>query len=134
MGQVGLIARGQVLPGHDQPGERAAVKDPHLFWLRAGGLFAFAGLWDAWHGDGKPLLTCCIVTTEANDLVKPVHDRMPVMLDRGDFDRWRAPGAAMPDLVKLLRPYPADRMEAVAVGPAVNKVANDGPVCGEPTA
>lgn len=51
--------------------------------MLGGGLFAFAGLWDAWHGaDGPPLLTCCIVTTEANDLVKPLHDRMPVILDR----------------------------------------------------
>lgn len=108
-------------------------KDPHHFQLRGGGLFALAGLWDAWHGGGPPL-TCCVVTTEANDLVKPLHDRMPVTPDRGNFGHRLSPDAGVPDWVKLPHPYPADRMEAVAVGPSVYSVKSDGPACIEPAA
>lgn len=59
---------------------------------------------------------------------------MPVILDCADFDCWLEPDTAVSELVKFLHPYPAGRMEAVAVGPAVNRVANDGPECVAPAA
>src|SRR5262249_38541600 len=61
------------------------------FSLKGGRPFGFAGLWDLWRGDGKPLLSCCLVTTVANDLVKPVHDRMPVILPRAGYGEWLDP-------------------------------------------
>ena len=53
--------------------------------------FAFAGLWDRWEEPSGPVETCCILTTEANDLVRPAHDRMPVMLERPYFEQWLDP-------------------------------------------
>src|SRR5262245_37129944 len=60
-------------------------KRPCHFALASGRPFAFAGLWDVWRGDGKPLLTCCLITTDANELVRPVHDRMPVILPHENY-------------------------------------------------
>jgi putative SOS response-associated peptidase YedK len=91
--------------------------------------FAFAGLWDVWRGEGKPLVTCCLITTHANDLVQPVHDRMPVIVPRESYDEWLDPETPEARLVCLLRPYPADQMQAVEVGPSVNSPKNDGPEC-----
>jgi putative SOS response-associated peptidase YedK len=62
----------------------AGKKDLQHFTMRDGRLLAFTGLWDLWKGDGRPLLTCCLITTHANDLVSPVHDRMgTAFLGRG---------------------------------------------------
>jgi putative SOS response-associated peptidase YedK len=99
------------------------------FALKSGGPFAFAGLWDVWRGDGKPLLTGCLITTHANDLVRPIHDRMPVIVPPGSYGEWLDPGTTEARLVSLLKPYPADEMRVVEVGPAVNSPKNDGPEC-----
>ena len=103
----------------------AKSKLPWHFRLRDGEPYGFAGLWTD-DADGEP--TCAIVTTEANALVAPVHDRMPVILlpeAEGDWlDREERGRAA---LLGLLRPYPADRMEAYPVSAAVSSVANDSP-------
>lgn len=85
-------------------GGRRAVK----IALKSSELFAFAGLWDAWQdpGGGPELLTCTIVTCPANELVAPIHDRMPVILRPEDEERWLLPtpeGAPAP--LELLRPY-----------------------------
>src|SRR5262245_18530832 len=80
-------------------------------------------------GSEKPLLTCCLITTHANDLVKRVHDRMPVILPRESYGEWLDPEPPEARLVCLLRPYPADEMRVVEVGPAVNSPKNDGPEC-----
>jgi putative SOS response-associated peptidase YedK len=114
--------------------ERRAVegrKRPCHFTMRDGRPFGLAGLWDAWRGDGndKPLLTCRLITTRANDLVSPVHDRMPVILPPASFAAWLDPETPEARLVCLLRPYPADEMTVTEVGPAVNSPWNDGPVC-----
>jgi putative SOS response-associated peptidase YedK len=102
---------------------------PCHFTMKSGGPFAFAGLWDVWRGDGKPLLTCCLITTHANDLVRPVHDRMPVILARESYAEWLSPETPEARLVCLLRPYPADGMRVTKVGPAVHSPRNDGPEC-----
>jgi putative SOS response-associated peptidase YedK len=94
------------------------------------GLFAFAGLWETWHGEDQPLDTFTIITTEANELVRPVHDRMPVALHKENFPAWLDVNDG--DVMSLLRPYPADEMTAVEVDTWVNDVRHEGPRCIEP--
>jgi putative SOS response-associated peptidase YedK len=113
----------------------AKKKQPYHIRLRDESVFTFAGLWECWHPpEGEPVETCTIVTTEANDLVRPLHDRMPVILDGGDRDAWLAPDAEAVLLQPLLRPFPAELMEAVAVSTLVNSPKNDLPECLEPLA
>lgn len=104
------------------------------FRMNSGLVFAFAGLWDVWRGEAKPLLTCCLITTHANDLVRPVHDRMPVIMPRESYGEWLDPGTSEGRLLSLLKPYPADEMTVAEVGPAVNSPKNDGPECIAPAA
>ena len=107
------------------------AKQPHFFQLRGGRPFAFAGLWEAWRRpDNAPLETCTLLTTEANELVRPIHDRMPVILPRTAYDAWLDPAVASPDtLAPLLAPYPSGEMEARAVSPFVNSPTHDSPEC-----
>ncbi|PYS89593.1 MAG: hypothetical protein DMF64_17335 [Acidobacteria bacterium] len=108
-------------------------KQPLYFHLRDGEPFAIAGLWERWEGDGGPLETCTLLTTEANDLIAPYHDRMPVILKPEDYDRWLDAGARQAEILRpLLRPYPQEEMNAYAVSPLVNSPSNDGPRCIEP--
>jgi putative SOS response-associated peptidase YedK len=104
--------------------------------MRDGRLFAFAGLWDEWRSDGneKPLLSCCLITTHANELVSPVHNRMPVVVPRESYAEWLHAETPEARLVCFLRPFPADEMRMVDVGPAVNSPKNDGPECVAPAA
>lgn len=106
----------------------------HWIRRRDGRPFAMAGLWERWRGpDGAlapPLETCTIVTTDANEVVAPIHDRMPVLLDLDDVGRWLDPHAPAP--AALLRPCPAALLESVPVGPYVNDVRHEGPRCLEP--
>jgi putative SOS response-associated peptidase YedK len=85
--------------------------------------FAFAGLWESWRGagDGPPLESCAILTTEANELTAKVHNRMPVILDPADHVEWLA-GSQIP-----LVPFPANRMTARRVSTYVNNARNEGP-------
>jgi putative SOS response-associated peptidase YedK len=83
--------------------------------MKGGGVFAFAGLWDVWEGDGARLGTCCFLTTTPNELVQPIHARMPVILPPAAYAAWLDPGTPVPELKALLRPYPAGEMEATAV-------------------
>jgi putative SOS response-associated peptidase YedK len=107
----------------------------HHFRMKGGGVFAFAGIWDVWRADGSPpLFTCAIITVPANDLVRPFHDRMPAVVPPEQFDTWLGFDTPEKDLLAALAPFPAGRMEAVRVGPAVNKVQNDTPACLEPAA
>jgi putative SOS response-associated peptidase YedK len=88
--------------------------------------FAFAGLWERWRQpDGPVVRSCTIVTCPPNALVAEVHNRMPVILAAEDHDRWLDP--AQGDGKALLRPCPAEWLEAVAVSPRVNSPANDDP-------
>ena len=106
----------------------AAGKQPWFFRLADDEPFAFAGLWETWsHGDGPPLETCCLLTTDANTVVGAVHDRMPVILPPADHGRWLDPATDAKRLHALLRPYPADAMTALAVSPQVNSPRHEGP-------
>ena len=96
---------------------------------------AFAGVWDVWRAEGQPpVLTCAIITVAANDLVRPFHDRMPAVIDPKNYDLWMGFNAPEKELLGVLAPLPAEQLEVVKVGPAVNKVANDTPECVAPAA
>jgi putative SOS response-associated peptidase YedK len=111
-------------------------KQPFYIRMRDGLPFAFAGLWEHWEGpQGDALETCTILTTEPSELVRPVHDRMPVILDPQDWDLWLDPTMHEPErLQSLLRPYPAEKMIAFPVGQTVNNPANDHEECIAPLA
>jgi putative SOS response-associated peptidase YedK len=103
--------------------------------LQGGKLFAFAGLWERRSPpDGEAIECCTILTTDANKLTKPVHNRMPVIMDPADFGQWLDPSERPAVLQELLRPYPAEAMEAYPVSPYVNNARNRGPQCVEPLA
>jgi putative SOS response-associated peptidase YedK len=109
-------------------------KQPHFFHLQEDQPFAFAGLWEQWESPQNEILeTCTILTTEANEVLRPVHNRMPVILHSDDYDRWLDPSVDMASkLLPLLRPYPADEMASYAVSKVVNRVSSDRPECIEP--
>lgn len=98
-------------------------KQPMLIRLRSGEPFAFAGLWEIWRSPDGPLETCAIVTTEPNAVTAPIHNRMPVILDPDDYNRWLDP--SRPGGEELLRPCPAEWLEAYPVSPKVNSPRND---------
>jgi putative SOS response-associated peptidase YedK len=105
-------------------------KKPLFFRLKDGGIMALAGIWDVWPGPTEKLFTCAIVTTTANSLVEPVHDRMPVILPPESWDAWLNPNESDPaKLLPLLQPFPADRLEVVSVSPVVNNSRHEGPDC-----
>jgi putative SOS response-associated peptidase YedK len=91
-------------------------------------LFAFAGIWAEAPGrNGTPVVSCAIVTCEPNELMRPIHDRMPVILDPGAEGEWLSASAETDDLLALLRPAPEDALQVREVTDAVNDVRNDGP-------
>jgi putative SOS response-associated peptidase YedK len=102
--------------------------------LRNQKLFAFAGLYEEWHGpNGETMESCAIVTTQANELMRPLHERMPVILKPQDYDAWlSSKNEDLEVLSKLLVAYPADEMLAAPVGEFVNAVNNEGGKCLEP--
>ena len=116
--------------------KHGATKTPLFFHLKPERPFGFAGLYETWTPPlGEPLVTCTIITSEPNELVRPVHDRMPVILPKNAEDFWLDP--AVNDhtrLLDLLRPYPAEEMDAYPVSNLVNSVKNDSPECIEPAA
>ncbi len=97
-------------------------KIPYYFRLHKHKPFAFAGLFDHWQSpeQAEPLTTCTIITTTANELVQPVHERMPVILSKAALNDWLQSDAPKEALLDLLKPYPAAAMEAYAVSKRVN--------------
>lgn len=108
-----------------QPGTKTKV--PHFIHMKDRRPFAFAGLWDNWTSpDGSQVRSCTIVTTEPNELMAALHNRMPVILQPADYERWLDPAPQTPDnLNPLLKPFPADAMSAYPVSTLVNSPAND---------
>jgi len=102
-------------------------KRPVRYALEDGSPFGFAGLWTSWRDpeSGESLRTCTIITTDANALVAPVHDRMPVILPRDVEDAWLDRDVPVDAALALLQPYPADDMTAADASMLVNSVAND---------
>ena len=104
-------------------------KTPFFIHMKDREPFAFAGLWDSWNSpDGSQVKTCTIITTEPNELMSLLHNRMPVILHPRDYEKWLNPSPQTPDqLMPLLKPFPASEMDAYPVTPLVNKPANDIP-------
>ena len=102
-------------------------KQPWHITLKDGKPFGFAGLWERWREptQGEVIETTTIVTGDANELVAPIHNRMPVIIDEADHDVWLDPVTPRERLLALLRRYPADRMHAFPVSTRVNSVRND---------
>ena len=113
--------------------KRENGKTPHYFQLKDGGPFAFAGLWERWAKGEKPIESCTLLTTEANDVVSLVHDRMPIILEPKNYGGWLDPQRQrLEDVSAILRPFPAERMVAYPVGRWVNDPRHDDPRCVEP--
>jgi putative SOS response-associated peptidase YedK len=110
------------------------TKIPLLIQLKSKHPFGFAGLYESWTSPlGESVSTCTIITTEPNDIVRPIHDRMPVILPQDVEDFWL--DSAIEDnrrLLELLLPYSADEMEAYPVSSLVNSVKTDSIACIEP--
>lgn len=107
-------------------------KQPYYFRLSDERPFAMAGLWEVWDasGSGPRLESCTIITTDANELTRPIHERMPVILPPAAYDTWLAP--EMPPaatLRDLLRPYDSAAMRVDPVGTHVNNPRHDDPQC-----
>ena len=94
------------------------------------GLWAYAGLWEAWHdADGVLLETFTILTTTANDVVRPIHDRMPLILSPADFELWLAPQTDSEELQRLVTAPVSTPMKVRPVSSYVNDVRHQGPEC-----
>lgn len=110
------------------------AKVPYLFRRPDGGVVAFAGIWDVWKpkGGGDPLFTCAVITVPANEVVRPLHDRMPAILTPPEYSDWldtrQPPDAAH----ALLRPAADDLLERVRVNPVVNMSTLETPECVSP--
>jgi putative SOS response-associated peptidase YedK len=110
------------------------TKQPFYIRLAKDRPFAFAGLWERWEStDSAVVESCVIITTDANDALRPLHDRMPVILPDDKYDRWIDPKIGDPATLQgLLKPYPADEMTAYPVSTFVNNPRNESPRCLEP--
>ncbi len=114
--------------------KKGKAKQPYFIQMRDGRPFGFAGLWEIWEGpDHSAVESCTMLTTDANDLMRPIHDRMPVIVAPEDYDRWLDPATQDPKrLEPLLQPYASGAMMAHAVSPHVNRPTNEDPKCIEP--
>lgn len=111
--------------------EWTLVKKKKVPWhicLNDRGPMGFAGLWDLWTDGTKVERTCCLITTAANELARTIHDRMPLIIPRPQFDAWLDPKASVPAVDAMLSsPFPADQMEVVPANPLANGTKVDGP-------
>jgi putative SOS response-associated peptidase YedK len=111
--------------------KEGTTKQPYLIRRRDRAPIAFAGLWERWMDSGtqKPLETFTIITTAANELVAPIHERMPLILEPEDFETWLSPGEPSAELRAAPKP---DLLEAVPVSTWVNSPSHDDARCMEP--
>ena len=109
----------------DVPGQKR--RRPHAVALNDGEVFALGGLWEAWRSreDGEWLITCAILTTEPNELLAPIHDRMPVMIAPEAYGSWVDPSTTMDDVKRMVAPFPTDQMRAWEISPLVNDPKTD---------
>lgn len=100
-------------------------KQPYLIQMTKGSLFAFAGLWEHWESRENVVLeSCTIITTEANDILRPIHDRMPVIISSKDYESWLSPEVSVHE---LFQPHPSNEMICLPVNPRVNRATYDNP-------
>jgi len=100
------------------------IKQPWYMSFKSGEPMAFAGLWEEWRpSEGEAIETCCIITTEANALIQPIHDRMPAILNPDQWEQWLSSKVRRADLVQpLIAPHDSETMQAWAVTRELNKV------------
>ncbi len=106
------------------------AKQPFYFYLKDKEVFGFAGLYEEWldRETGEQIETCTIITTEANKVLEPIHERMPVILQAKDYDHWLdTKEKDTGKLQKLLAPYPSEEMTAYKVSKSVNTPSNNSP-------
>jgi putative SOS response-associated peptidase YedK len=107
-------------------------KQPFYIRLKSERPFAFAGLWEHWAREGQEIDSCTIITTDANELMAPIHNRMPVIVDPADYTLWLEPAVQdIERLQPLIRPFPADEMTAFKVSTVVNNPRNETDKCVE---
>ncbi len=106
-------------------------KRPFFIHRRDGRPFAFAGLWERWERTNvPPIQSCTVITTDANELVHDLHDRMPVILGEEAYDGWLDPKTDdTAELSALLKPFPSEALALFEVSPVVNSPRNDSPEC-----
>ena len=105
-------------------------KVPYFIHLKSGKPFGFAGIYSRWSPtEGEGIDTCSIITTSANKLIEPVHDRMPVIISKDSIDAWLGDIA---DPSSLLKPYPSEEMELYQVSRMVNDPKHNSPDLLEP--
>lgn len=109
-------------------------KQPMWIGLKSHRPFAFAGLWEQWHSpEGSDIESCTILTTEPTELLRPIHNRMPVILVPSTYDQWLDPTVHNAETLKsLIRPYPSEELTAYPVSTLVNNPRHDAPDCLEP--
>ena len=107
--------------------KQGRLKQPYFICREDGNTIAIAGLWDRWDGaEGDPIESCTLLTTEANELIAPLHERMPVILPPESYGLWLNPSEQDPAVLHpLLAPYPADKMAARPVSRRVNDPSAD---------
>src|SRR6185295_12956392 len=96
------------------------ARQAFYFQLKNGRAFAFAGIWDRWRNNETTIKSCAIITTDANELLEPVHDRMPVILPEDKYQLWLNEEVSPTELKKLLEPYPSEEMQSYPVSSQVN--------------
>jgi putative SOS response-associated peptidase YedK len=102
-------------------------KVPYRIFLKDSPIFTFAGIWDKWKSpDGTLVHSFSIITTAANDFMKPIHERMPVILGKEDEKRWLSE-INESEILSLLKPYPSDSMDAYSISELINSPRNEGP-------
>jgi len=111
--------------------KKGSARQPIFIRLKSGRGFGFAGLYENWISpEGKNIRTCTIITTQPNEIMQPIHDRMPAIIPKDREGMWLNPNLEDPaSLLELLRPYPAAEMETYQVSTIVNSPANDTPEC-----
>lgn len=108
-------------------------KQPYYFKHPDDRPLALGGLWDRWQNpSGEAVESCAILTTAANETVRPLHHRMPVIIEPEDFTDWLDPATEPKQLAPVLAPYPAANLMSYPVNRLVNRVQNDGPECIQP--
>ncbi|MFA9560273.1 SOS response-associated peptidase [Evansella sp. AB-rgal1] len=102
------------------------IKQPYYIKLKSNEPMAFAGLWERWQNKDHEIISCTLLTTEANSLMRPIHERMPVILPKMKIEQWLK---VKEQVESLFSPYPKDEMEAYPVSTIVNTPQNDHEIC-----
>jgi putative SOS response-associated peptidase YedK len=120
-----------VADGYYEWQKTGGPKQPYYFHMQDDQPLAFAGLWEIWDKAGEPLQSCTIITTDACELTRPIHDRMPVILPPESYATWLDPATDQSELVALLCPYEKPDLVRHPVSTLVNSAAHEDPRCVE---